>query len=635
MSWFRNLHLSVKLNLVIVAAVALMLLALFVLLNRTTGALINEVGQIRIDQEIDVIEHDLAEVTRELESAAFLLANTSGFAEAVQANDGARAERLLLTSLASFRVDEFDVINAEGESLLTETASAEGENVLEEDENAVLSQTLFGIERQTITFELSEESPVIEMVLVRPVRDASGTIVGGLLLSRKINDEFLTAINLERQGVELSLIYEGQVVAESFVPGDTGTEEVTNSETIPIQASLVQQALNANTAVNPDIVYSDAGLPYSEAYIPFQGLTDTSPRSVIAIRVENSAISAFQQGLITSLGLVLGILGVSIVVAVLMVVYLTVIKPIGELQKVAVHLSQGDYHHRSKIKGKDEIGQLGQAFNNMAEAVERRNQELSQLNTDLEYQIAQAETARRRAEQSDQVKSAFLASMSHELRTPLNSVINFSKFVVKGVMGPVTERQEETLNKVIGSAKHLLNLINDVLDMSKIESGSLNLFIEDDVDVNEILTSVTNTAESLLEDKPVTLELHNDILPGVRGDRQRILQIMLNIISNACKFTHEGCIRISASTSGSEIVLSVQDTGPGIAPEDQGLVFEPFKQTETGLRQGSGTGLGMPISKKLVEAHGGRLWVESAPGQGATFYIALPIKSEALIPVLA
>jgi signal transduction histidine kinase len=269
----------------------------------------------------------------------------------------------------------------------------------------------------------------------------------------------------------------------------------------------------------------------------------------------------------------------------------------------------------------------------MTDAIEYRDKVLI---AKLEEQLAKTEAARIHAERSDQVKSAFLASMSHELRTPLNAVINFTKFVVDGDTGPVNDQQTNLLTQVIDCGKHLLNLINDVLDMSKIEADSLRLFVEDNLSLDDILKSVVQTGRGLLANKPVQLRTEiEEQLPLMRGDRQRIVQILLNIISNACKFTPEGEIRISAcqSASGDEVVISVLDTGPGIAVEDQPLVFEAFKQTKTGLRQMGGTGLGMPIARSLAEAHGGRLWLESVPGNGAAFYVSLPVKSEALVPV--
>lgn len=241
--------------------------------------------------------------------------------------------------------------------------------------------------------------------------------------------------------------------------------------------------------------------------------------------------------------------------------------------------------------------------------------------------FAEAQKAREEAEQANRVKSMFLATMSHELRTPLNGILNFTRFVADGMLGPVTEQQVDVLQKAIASSRHLLALINDILDISKIESGSLKLFIEEDVNLNEELETVITTAQTLLKDKPVELKLDIDQnLPRMSCDKRRVRQVLLNIVSNACKFTEEGCITVTVQGLRDEILMWVKDTGPGIAPEDHAAVFQTFQQTDTGLRQGEGTGLGMPISKRLVEAHGGEMWIDSVKGAGATFYVTLPCR---------
>lgn len=272
-------------------------------------------------------------------------------------------------------------------------------------------------------------------------------------------------------------------------------------------------------------------------------------------------------------------------------------------------------------------------------ALEQANAQLRESEASLEHKVQERtlelEQAKTEAERANHVKSAFLASMSHELRTPLNAVINFTKFVVQGDLGEVNEEQVETLNEVIASGRHLLSLINDVLDMSKIEAGALNLFIEDNVNLQQIVDNAATTGKGLLTDKPVKLELDIDgPLPVIRADRQRILQILLNLMSNACKFTTKGNIKLSAHRQGEIVVIRVQDSGSGIAPADQPKVFEAFKQTSEGLRQGGGTGLGMAISKNLAEAHGGTLSLESTLGEGTTFTLQLPIRSEALVPIM-
>ncbi len=286
----------------------------------------------------------------------------------------------------------------------------------------------------------------------------------------------------------------------------------------------------------------------------------------------------------------------------------------------------------------DEIRKLNATIAQLEKTNKQLEQDLRDSGIELEATIdefkrAKDETdeARAQAEKANQVKSAFLASMSHELRTPLNAIINFTKFVVNETMGPVNEEQKDALSEVISSGKHLLRLINDVLDMSKIESGSLKLVVEDNVNLKTLLDTSISNARSLLDEKPV--KVVSDItptLPLIRGDRQRILQILLNIVSNACKFTEAGEIGVTAAHDEEHVTISVKDTGPGISKEDEPAVFEPFKQTESGLRQGGGTGLGMPISKNLAETHGGQLWLESQVGQGTTFYLKLPIHSNNL-----
>ena len=204
------------------------------------------------------------------------------------------------------------------------------------------------------------------------------------------------------------------------------------------------------------------------------------------------------------------------------------------------------------------------------------------------------------------------------------------------MLGPISERQVSTLTNVVSSAEHLLVLINDVLDISKIESGSLKLFIEDNIELYKIIDSGSKTAQALLGERPIELLVNVEPdLPMIAGDKQRITQIILNIVSNACKFTKKGKITISVRRNNSDILFSISDTGPGIATSDFQTVFEKFAQTETGLRQGGGTGLGMPISKSLVEAHGGQLWIESVLGEGTTFQFTLPTAQPAELIALS
>jgi signal transduction histidine kinase/CheY-like chemotaxis protein len=233
--------------------------------------------------------------------------------------------------------------------------------------------------------------------------------------------------------------------------------------------------------------------------------------------------------------------------------------------------------------------------------------------------------------EADRLKTQFLANMSHELRTPLNSIIGFSRVILKGIDGPVNETQEQDLRAIHGAGLHLLGLINDILDVSKIEAGKMELTFGE-VDLGEIVRGVMSTAVALVKEKPIDLrtDLADDI-PLIQADSIRVRQVMLNLLSNAAKFTDQGYILVSArlidEAGEREVLVSVEDTGPGIALSDQAKLFEPFSQVDASpTRKTGGTGLGLSICRHLVELHGGSIWLESTPGEGSIFYFTLPVE---------
>jgi signal transduction histidine kinase/CheY-like chemotaxis protein len=235
----------------------------------------------------------------------------------------------------------------------------------------------------------------------------------------------------------------------------------------------------------------------------------------------------------------------------------------------------------------------------------------------------------------DKLKSQFLANMSHELRTPLNSIIGFSRVIMKGIDGPVSDLQLQDLNAIHNSGQHLLKLINDVLDISKIEAGKMELAFDDQVNLADLVNSAMSTAVGLTKDKPIKLErVIPDDLPMVRADPTRVRQVLINFLSNAAKFTEQGIIRVGLKQVLSpknypEIMISVTDSGTGITSEDQLKLFLPFSQVDTSAtRKVGGTGLGLSISRMLVELHNGRIGVESEPGKGSTFWFTLPLPYE-------
>ncbi len=248
------------------------------------------------------------------------------------------------------------------------------------------------------------------------------------------------------------------------------------------------------------------------------------------------------------------------------------------------------------------------------------------------YELAQQAINEMR--ELDRLKSQFIANMSHELRTPLNSIIGFSRVIIKGIDGPVTDLQEQDLSAIYNSGQHLLRLINDILDLSKIDAGKMELAF-DDVDIAELLENVVPTVAGLVKDKPIEIIQNIDPnIPIIRADAMRLRQVMINLLSNAAKFTDEGSITIAAhirrNPNGQhEIVVSVTDTGAGISPEDRNKLFQAFSQVDSSpTRKTGGTGLGLSISRRLVELHGGIIDVTSEVGKGSTFYFTLPLPQE-------
>ena len=235
----------------------------------------------------------------------------------------------------------------------------------------------------------------------------------------------------------------------------------------------------------------------------------------------------------------------------------------------------------------------------------------------------------------DRVKTQFLANMSHELRTPLNSIIGFSRVILKGIDGPISDLQRQDLTAIYNSGQHLLGLINDMLDLAKIEAGKMDMAFEE-TNVGEIITAVMSTASGLVKDKPIRLtQKVPEVLPTVRADPIRVRQVLLNLLSNAAKFTEQGEIVVEASTQLDttgleEVIVRVTDTGPGISQEDQAKLFQAFSQVDDSpTRRTGGSGLGLSISQQLIQLQGGRIGVQSEVGQGSTFYFTLPVYSTA------
>jgi signal transduction histidine kinase len=309
-----------------------------------------------------------------------------------------------------------------------------------------------------------------------------------------------------------------------------------------------------------------------------------------------------------SRNLFIGVAAGAIVLALLLgfVLSWSVIAPIQSIDSRLAAIASGDFSGHVDITNRDELGALAANVNQM-------NDELRRLYKEVEA--------------ASQHKSDFLANMSHELRTPLNAIIGFSQVLREGMVGDVSKKQAEYLDDILSSGNHLLSLINDVLDLSKVEAGQVELQVAP-FSLQDALERGVSMVREQATTEGVQVTLHgNGGVDVVSGDERRIRQVIFNLLSNAVKFTPEGGqVNVSATRSNGEMRVSVADSGPGIAAEDLDRIFEEFQQTEAGARQREGTGLGLALSKRFVEMHGGRIWCESQVGKGSTFEFTLPLK---------
>lgn len=298
-------------------------------------------------------------------------------------------------------------------------------------------------------------------------------------------------------------------------------------------------------------------------------------------------------------------------------------RPIVDLTAATVRLAAGDLDARvPHADSADEIGQLGTTFNVMADRLEESIRTLedrvAERTQDLQQQAHELQEAL-------DTEARFFARMSHDLRTPLNSIIGFSSILSQGMAGELTEPQREQAAMILNSGRHLLALVNDILDISQIQSGHLELHPEE-LPTCEFVDQLVAIVRPLAEQRGLELVLeYREVPECVRSDKERLRQILLNLLGNAIKFTDEGRVSLTIHGENDRVVFVVQDTGPGIPPEDQVSVFEEFSRTSRPPLGAEGAGLGLPIVRHLCRALGGEVRLHSEPGVGSTFTVDLPV----------
>jgi signal transduction histidine kinase len=351
-------------------------------------------------------------------------------------------------------------------------------------------------------------------------------------------------------------------------------------------------------------------------------IVELATRSLESAQTSEKDTEAFIQ--IFSYYLLFGLV-IILFVSIFLTIYVgrAISKPITNMISVMSSIAAGDFSVSiPSMERRDEIGAMGRAvgvFATVSKELHDREQSLVE--------------ARALAEGASRHKSQFLANMSHELRTPMNAILGYTELLLDNIYGELPEKMRNVLIRVQSNGKHLLGLINDVLDLSKIEAGQLALSVSD-YSIKDVVLAVFSAVQPLAEAKGLllTVQLPPE-LPTAKGDERRITQVLLNLVGNAIKFTDKGRVSINVSSSPECLTVAVCDTGPGIAKSNQTKIFEEFQQADSSTtKEKGGTGLGLAISRRIIEMHKGQLKVESVLDQGSTFFFTIPVTVGAVLP---
>ncbi|MBI2361205.1 MAG: HAMP domain-containing protein [Deltaproteobacteria bacterium] len=453
------------------------------------------------------------------------------------------------------------------------------------------------------------------MSIAVPMERFAGNIIGALQaeVNLKYIGEVVSNIKVGKAGYAYVVTRSGGLVAHPDVSLVLQRRNVT-------QLEQVKAAFQANPNV---------GKPKAVVIRSLQGTKVFSSYALIrsldwAVFIERPVAEAYEPlyaSILRTSGLLLFGLGMALVVG--LFVARRVVRPLQTLRQGVERIGGGDLGFRLEIKTGDEIEVLAEEFNKMTRALQESYANLEQK---VAARTRELRLANQRLDEASKHKSQFLASVSHELRTPLNAIIALTRLVMRKTEGQIADLQRENLQKVLISAEQLLNLINGLLDLAKIEAGRMEVFVET-FRLEEVVETLISTVESIIKGSHVRVirDVRPDI-PPLSTDREKLKQILLNLLSNAAKFTEEGEIRISAWHENGSLKLVVADTGVGIKKEALDYIFEEFRQAGMpGTREPRGTGLGLAIVKRLVDLLGGKIGVESEISKGSRFTVTLPV----------
>lgn len=622
---YRNLPLPLKIALFGVVSVILFIVMTSVIIRTTITDAVTDYGQQQVMAETALLQAQLVALERQLVNGINFIASSPAFSGPFDLRNLSSLRELAQTDGSTPQVDIVWLFNAQA----SPTLRLQGAPGALDEAQAIQTLVMPALADGTVEtgFVRSGDGSGVYLLAARRLEDAENGVRGAVIVGRGVDSLFMDTLNFNRVSTHVGLISNGQVIATTT----EGADELPDAG----DAALVAQAQTGVVAVAPLAADND-GTPDIEAYFPIH---EGMPGEVaFLVRVEYEPLFALQDNLLN--GIRTGVIVAAFIISNLLVVLIQggITRPFVRLTKQIERIAKGEYSERVPVKSTDEIGRLGASFNQMTDAVQAREAELKALNQTLEKRVEErtrelreardvAVAAQRLAQENSRLKSEFLATMSHELRTPLNAIEGFSSIMLGGMGVQLSPVATDMMKRISANSKRLLHLINDFLDLSRIEAGRLDL-VKEPIELRRLVRRWQDSVSILAEEKKLafTVDIADDVPQTFVSDEDALTKIVTNLLSNAFKFTQKGSVSLTVRADGGRLTFAVRDTGIGIPVHARDYIFEEFRQVDgSSKREFGGTGLGLALVSKLSRLLDGSVSLDSEVGVGSTFTVEFPL----------
>ncbi len=630
-SFFRQLKIRARLILIFSLMVLFPLIVTMLISTRMIFDKVEQGIEEQTDRSLSDAENFIANYLEQSNNIANLLTELDEVKNIL--NKKKNLQELLDSKIDYWFMALIEVADQQGDIIARSHAVIEGIDQYYSPDRSALINDALEFKKQTL---LESHNNCLIIRSISPIIDRiSLNVLGAVIVSYPLSNEFADLIK-DASKSEVVFFTNNEIVSTSFF--DQNGQRFYD---IPLNVLQLHQIFKLNENYYQFLTIQ--GRSYRVAAAPLLDIIG-QPIGALAIGVQNETIKKAKTASLYIL--ILSVLLVSILTFIMgYFIAREFTQSLTQLIDGARRVGEGNLNSRIQIQRYDEFGLLAQSFNEMAKNLEIKNQEIALKNHEIENYNKELEVkvhertidlqqvnkklhdSIEKVKEADRMKSVFLTNMSHELRTPLNSIIGFSGLMMQNTDQDLSDRHLQDLTTIYNNGKHLLNLINDILDLSKIEAGKMEIEIKP-FNLTNLINSAMSTCRVLIKGKNIELKMSlSQKAVWACADEFRTRQVLLNILSNAAKFTDSGTISSGVVLTQNDEYLKiwVKDTGCGIKEEDYSKVFEEFRQTESALAKNKGgTGLGMAISKRFVEMMGGQIWLESQPEIGTTFYFTLP-----------